>query len=50
MLSALPLSCLDVLVSVPLAPDSHQMNGVNMDCVQSLLVYMERKLEQVKTG
>ncbi|XP_077062313.1 chaperone Ric-8A [Siphateles boraxobius] len=46
MLSALPLSCLDVLVSVPLGPDSHQMNGVNMDCVQNLLMYMERKLEQ----
>ncbi|XP_016145513.1 synembryn-A-like [Sinocyclocheilus grahami] len=46
MLSALPLSCLDVLVSVPLAPDSHQMNGANMDCVHNLLMYMERKLEQ----
>lgn len=48
MLSALPLSCLDVLVSVPLGPDSHQMNGANMDCVHNLLMYMERKLEQVK--
>ncbi len=48
MLSALPLSCLDVLVSVSLAPDSQQMNGANMDCVHNLLVYMERKLEQVK--
>uniref|UniRef100_A0A8C1ZL56 Synembryn n=1 Tax=Cyprinus carpio TaxID=7962 RepID=A0A8C1ZL56_CYPCA len=46
MLSALPLSCLDVLVSVPLGPDSHQMNGANMDCVHNLLIYMERKLEQ----
>ncbi|KAL1263926.1 hypothetical protein QQF64_004281 [Cirrhinus molitorella] len=46
MLSALPLSCLDVLVSVPLGPDSHQMNGANMDCVHNLLMYMERKLEQ----
>ncbi|XP_067285817.1 synembryn-A [Pseudorasbora parva] len=46
MLSALPLSCLDVLVSVPLGPDSQQMNGVNMDCVHNLLIYMERKLEQ----
>ncbi|RXN12106.1 synembryn-A-like protein [Labeo rohita] len=47
MLSALPLSCLDVLVSVPLGPDSHQMNGANMDCVHNLLMYMERKLEQI---
>ncbi|XP_073774216.1 chaperone Ric-8A isoform X2 [Danio rerio] len=45
-LSALPLSCLDVLVCVPLAPDSHQINGANMDCVHNLLTYMERKLEQ----
>lgn len=48
MLSALPLSCLDVLVSVSLAPDSQQMNGANMDCVHNLLMYMERKLQQVK--
>ncbi|XP_051523374.1 synembryn-A-like [Myxocyprinus asiaticus] len=46
MLSALPLSCLDVLVSVPPGPHSQQMNGVNMDCVHNLLMYMERKLEQ----
>ncbi|TRY98462.1 hypothetical protein DNTS_030340, partial [Danionella cerebrum] len=46
-LSALPLSCLDVLVSVTPNPDSHQMNGANMDCVHNLLTYMERKLEQI---
>ncbi|XP_051530938.1 synembryn-A-like [Myxocyprinus asiaticus] len=46
MLSALPLSCLDVLVSVSVGPNSQQMNGVNMDCVHNLLMYMERKLEQ----
>ncbi|XP_030631198.1 synembryn-A [Chanos chanos] len=46
LLSALPVSCLDVLVSVPLTPDSHQYDGVNMDCVHSLLMYMERRLEQ----
>uniref|UniRef100_W5LPP0 Synembryn n=2 Tax=Astyanax mexicanus TaxID=7994 RepID=W5LPP0_ASTMX len=46
LLSALPLSCLDVLLCVPLQPDSEQMDGVNMDCVHSLLVYLERRLEK----
>ncbi|XP_062383004.1 synembryn-A [Sardina pilchardus] len=46
MLSALPLSCLDVLATVPLSPNSEQWEGLNMDCVHSLLLYMERKLEK----
>lgn len=46
LLSALPLQCLDVLLQAPLAPGSEQLNGVNMDCVQNLLLFMERRLEQ----
>lgn len=46
LLSALPLQCLDVLLHVPLAPGSEQLNGVNMDCVHNLLLFMERRLEQ----
>lgn len=46
LLSALPLSCLDVLLCVPLQPESEQMDGVNMDCVHSLLVYLEKRLEK----
>ncbi|XP_019739053.1 synembryn-A isoform X2 [Hippocampus comes] len=45
LLSALPLQCLDVLLTVPLEPDSEQCRGVNMDCVQILLLFMERRLE-----
>lgn len=46
LLSALPLQCLDVLLHAPLAPGSEQLNGVNMDCVHNLLLFMERRLEQ----
>ncbi|KAM9425865.1 chaperone Ric-8A-like [Pholidichthys leucotaenia] len=45
LLSALPLQCLDVLLMVPLEPDSEQCQGVNMDCVHSLLMFMEQRLE-----
>uniref|UniRef100_A0A3B4ZK48 Synembryn n=1 Tax=Stegastes partitus TaxID=144197 RepID=A0A3B4ZK48_9TELE len=45
LLSALPLQCLDVLLMVPLGPDSKQCQGVNMDCVHTLLMFMERRLE-----
>ncbi|CAL1599363.1 unnamed protein product [Knipowitschia caucasica] len=46
LLSALPLQCLDLLLTAPLAPGSEQFNGVNMDCVQKLLCFMEQRLEQ----
>ncbi|XP_071319433.1 chaperone Ric-8A isoform X2 [Trachinotus anak] len=45
LLSALPLQCLDVLLMVPLEPDSKQCQGVNMDCVHTLLTFMEKRLE-----
>ncbi|XP_040922762.1 synembryn-A [Toxotes jaculatrix] len=45
LLSALPLQCLDVLLMVPLEPNSEQCQGVNMDCVHTLLTFMERRLE-----
>ncbi|XP_037546917.1 synembryn-A [Nematolebias whitei] len=45
LLSALPLQCLDVLLTVPLQPDSKQSLGVNMDCVHVMLTFMERRLE-----
>ncbi|XP_061911813.1 synembryn-A isoform X1 [Entelurus aequoreus] len=45
LLTALPLQCLDVLLMVPLEPDSEQCQGVNMDCVHTLLLFMERRLE-----
>lgn len=48
LLTALPLQCLDVLLSVPLTPDSEQSQGVNMDCVHTLLLFMEHRLESVR--
>ncbi|KAF3704476.1 Synembryn-A Protein Ric-8A [Channa argus] len=45
LLSALPLQCLDVLLTMPLEPNSEQCQGVNMDCVHTLLMFMERRLE-----
>lgn len=33
---------------VPLQPESQQCRGVNMDCVHTLLTFMERRLESVR--
>ncbi|XP_070704640.1 chaperone Ric-8A [Pempheris klunzingeri] len=46
LLSALPLTCLDVLVSVRVEQASHKCEGVNMDCVHELLVFMDRRLNK----
>ncbi|XP_074476974.1 chaperone Ric-8A isoform X2 [Sebastes fasciatus] len=45
LLSALPLQCLDVMLTVPPEPGSKQCQGVNMDCVHTLVLFMERRLE-----
>ncbi|XP_053197725.1 synembryn-A [Scomber japonicus] len=45
LLTAIPLQCLDVLLMVPVQPNSEQCQGVNMDCVHTLLMFMERRLE-----
>ncbi|XP_054454493.1 synembryn-A [Anoplopoma fimbria] len=45
LLSALPLQCLNVLLIVPVEPNSTQCQGVNMDCVNTLVLFMERRLE-----
>ncbi|XP_027892003.1 synembryn-A-like isoform X1 [Xiphophorus couchianus] len=45
LLTALPLQCLNVLLTMPLEPESKQSLGVNMDCVHTLLTFMERRLE-----
>ncbi|XP_036408751.1 synembryn-A [Megalops cyprinoides] len=46
VLSALPLQCLDVLLSVRLSKGSQEWEGINMDCVHTLLVFMERRLDR----
>ncbi|GAA6068208.1 synembryn-A, partial [Tachysurus ichikawai] len=47
VLSALPLQCLDVLLSARLSEGSKESGGDNMDCVHSLLLFIERRLERV---
>lgn len=46
ILSALPLICLDVLLSVHVDQASHKCEGVNMDCVHTLLLFMDRRLNR----
>ncbi|KAM6905145.1 chaperone Ric-8A [Xenentodon cancila] len=46
ILSALPLTCLDVLLAVPVDEASHKCEGVNMDCVHTLLLFMDRRLNR----
>ncbi|XP_045077591.1 synembryn-A-like isoform X2 [Coregonus clupeaformis] len=46
VLSALPLQCLDVLLSVHLTESSQEWEGVNMDTVHTLLTFMERRLDR----
>lgn len=48
LLSALPLQCLDVLLMGPLESCSEQCRGVNMECVHTLVLFMERRLESVR--
>ncbi|RXN33699.1 synembryn-A-like isoform X1 [Labeo rohita] len=47
VLSALPLQCLDVLLSVRLSEGSKESGGVNMDCVHTLLLFMEKRLDRI---
>ncbi|XP_043091352.1 synembryn-A [Puntigrus tetrazona] len=46
VLSSLPLQCLDVLLSVRLSEGSRESGGVNMDCVHTLLLFMEKRLDR----
>ncbi|XP_051988320.1 synembryn-A-like [Xyrauchen texanus] len=46
VLSALPLQCLDVLLAVRLSEGSKESEGVNMDCVHNLLLFMEKRLDR----
>ncbi|XP_067426860.1 synembryn-A [Thunnus thynnus] len=48
ILSALPLTCLDVLLSVCVNKASHKWEGVNMDCVHTLLLFMDRRLNRAQ--
>lgn len=48
LLNNLPVSCLDVLIDVPSQEGQEKYGGKNMDAVQKLLDFMEKRLNKVK--
>lgn len=48
LLNNLPVSCLDVLIDVPVQGGQEKYGGKNMDAVQMLLDFMEKRIDKVK--
>lgn len=48
LLNNLPVSCLDVLIDVPILGGDENYSGKNMDAVQKLLDFMEKRVDKVK--
>lgn len=48
LLNNLPVSCLDVLIDVPVLGGDENYSGKNMDAVQKLLDFMEKRVDKVK--
>lgn len=48
LLNNLPVSCLDVLINVPVQGGQEKYGGKNMDAVQKLLDFMEKRLNKVE--
>lgn len=46
LLSNIPVSCLDVLISVPSEAGSKEHSGKNMEAVQILLDFMEKRIDK----
>ncbi|KAK7880151.1 hypothetical protein WMY93_033185 [Mugilogobius chulae] len=46
LLNNLPVSCLDVLVDLPVQGGSENYNGKNLDAVQVLLDFMEKRIDR----
>ncbi|XP_075998502.1 chaperone Ric-8B [Genypterus blacodes] len=46
LLNNLPVSCLDVLIEVPVQGGQEQYGGKNMDAVQGLLDFMEKRIDK----
>ena len=47
LLSNLPVCCLDVLIDVPLQGGREKYGGKNMDAVQVLVDFMEKRIDKV---
>lgn len=50
LLGNLPLRCLDVLLALELHEGSLEFMGVNMDVINALLAFLEKRLHQVGGG
>lgn len=50
LLGNLPLKCLDVLLALELHEGSLEFMGVNMDVINALLAFLEKRLHQVGGG
>lgn len=53
LLSNVPVSCLDVLISPSTQEEAKETdvkyNGMNMDAIQVLLKFMEKRIDKVRT-
>lgn len=47
LLNNLPVSCLDVLIDVPVQGGQEKYGGKNMDAIQKLLDFMEKRIDKV---
>lgn len=48
LLNNLPVSCLDVLIDVPVQGGLEKHGGKNVDAVQVLIDFMEKRIDKVK--
>lgn len=48
LLNNLPASCLDMLIDVPVQGGVEEYGGKNLEAVQVLLDFMERRIDKVK--
>lgn len=48
LLNNLPVSCLDVVIDVPILGGDENYSGKNMDAVRKLLDFMEKRVDKVK--
>ena len=47
LLSNLPATCLDVLMDVPVQGGQEKYEGKNMDAIQVLLEFLEKRIDKV---
>lgn len=50
VLNNLPVPCLDVLIHVPVQGGQEKYGGKNMDAIQKLLEFMEKRIDKVRTS